>query len=176
MTLACCPVAGQGRRTGTNTKGSQRSQRARHASVCAAKFSGLLNAIDGVISSDGTILFMTTNHLEKLDPALVRPGRCDRKIFFDNATPARVAVAGVNFCTQKTTGDNVKSHAPRQTHTNLAQFLGQHRCGASVNAHTLRTSLGQCPGSKGILFLLHHTMAAWLPFAAAFLYHVVANV
>jgi chaperone BCS1 len=49
-------------------------------------FSGLLNAIDGVISSDGTILFMTTNHLEKLDPALIRPGRCDRKILFTHAT------------------------------------------------------------------------------------------
>ena len=31
-------------------------------------FSGLLNAIDGVISSDGTILFMTTNHLKRRDP------------------------------------------------------------------------------------------------------------
>jgi ATP-dependent 26S proteasome regulatory subunit len=29
---------------------------------------------------------MTTNHSEKLDPALIRPGRRDRKIFIDNAT------------------------------------------------------------------------------------------
>jgi len=43
-------------------------------------FSGLLNAIDGVASQEGRLFFMTTNHLDKLDPALVRPGRCDVKV------------------------------------------------------------------------------------------------
>lgn len=41
--------------------------------------SGLLNAIDGVGSKDGRILFMTTNYPEKLDDALIRPGRIDVK-------------------------------------------------------------------------------------------------
>lgn len=40
-------------------------------------FSGLLNAIDGVAAQEGRILLMTTNHIERLDPALIRPGRCD---------------------------------------------------------------------------------------------------
>jgi mitochondrial chaperone BCS1 len=39
--------------------------------------SGLLNAIDGVASVDGRVLFMTTNHPEKLDEAFLRPGRVD---------------------------------------------------------------------------------------------------
>ena len=39
--------------------------------------SGLLNAIDGVTSSEGRIVFMTTNYVDKLDPALIRPGRVD---------------------------------------------------------------------------------------------------
>lgn len=43
-------------------------------------FSGLLNAIDGVSAGEGRILFVTTNHPEKLDPALVRPGRIDLKL------------------------------------------------------------------------------------------------
>eukprot|EP01012_Entosiphon_sulcatum_P045300 TRINITY_DN6038_c0_g1_i1.p1 TRINITY_DN6038_c0_g1~~TRINITY_DN6038_c0_g1_i1.p1 ORF type:complete len:878 (-),score=148.80 TRINITY_DN6038_c0_g1_i1:8-2620(-) len=43
-------------------------------------FSGLLNAIDGVASQEGRLFLMTTNHFEKLDAALVRPGRCDVKI------------------------------------------------------------------------------------------------
>ena len=42
-------------------------------------FSGLLNAIDGVTSTEGRILFMTTNYVERLDPALIRPGRVDFK-------------------------------------------------------------------------------------------------
>jgi chaperone BCS1 len=48
--------------------------------------SGLLNALDGVSSREGRILFLTTNHPERLDPALVRPGRVDRKIELGNAT------------------------------------------------------------------------------------------
>jgi chaperone BCS1 len=43
---------------------------------------GLLNAIDGVASSDGRLLIMTSNHPEKLDPALVRPGRVDLRLPF----------------------------------------------------------------------------------------------
>eukprot|EP00357_Protocruzia_adherens_P019985 CAMPEP_0115024918 /NCGR_PEP_ID=MMETSP0216-20121206/33614_1 /TAXON_ID=223996 /ORGANISM="Protocruzia adherens, Strain Boccale" /LENGTH=204 /DNA_ID=CAMNT_0002399249 /DNA_START=442 /DNA_END=1052 /DNA_ORIENTATION=+ len=31
-------------------------------------FSGLLNALDGVASQEGRIVFLTTNHIEKLDP------------------------------------------------------------------------------------------------------------
>lgn len=49
-------------------------------------FSGLLNAIDGVMSSEGRILFMTTNHKEVLDPALIRPGRVDMDVVIDNAS------------------------------------------------------------------------------------------
>lgn len=40
-------------------------------------FSGFLNAIDGVRSQEGRIIIMTTNYKERLDPALLRPGRTD---------------------------------------------------------------------------------------------------
>ncbi|KAJ9226800.1 hypothetical protein DTO027B5_3195 [Paecilomyces variotii] len=45
--------------------------------------SALLNVIDGVASSEGRILVMTTNHIEKLDAALLRPGRIDMSIAFN---------------------------------------------------------------------------------------------
>lgn len=48
-------------------------------------FSGFLNAIDGIASGDGKILIMTTNHIDKLDPALVRPGRVDVRVKFGKA-------------------------------------------------------------------------------------------
>jgi ATP-dependent 26S proteasome regulatory subunit len=35
---------------------------------------GLLNALDGVVDCPGRIVVMTTNHPERLDPALIRPG------------------------------------------------------------------------------------------------------
>ncbi len=42
--------------------------------------SGLLNTLDGVASQEGRVLIMTTNHIENLDDALIRPGRVDKKI------------------------------------------------------------------------------------------------
>ncbi|PQE19064.1 Mitochondrial chaperone BCS1 protein [Rutstroemia sp. NJR-2017a BBW] len=48
--------------------------------------SALLNVIDGVASQEGRILIMTTNHIEKLDEALIRPGRVDMSIHFDLAS------------------------------------------------------------------------------------------
>jgi chaperone BCS1 len=41
--------------------------------------SGLLNALDGVFSSEGRIVIATTNYPDKLDKALLRPGRFDLK-------------------------------------------------------------------------------------------------
>ena len=46
--------------------------------------SGLLNAIDGVASSEDRILIATTNHIEKLDKALIRPGRFELILKIDN--------------------------------------------------------------------------------------------
>jgi len=42
--------------------------------------SGLLNVLDGVVDTPDRIVVMTSNHPEKLDPALIRPGRIDKKI------------------------------------------------------------------------------------------------
>lgn len=40
-------------------------------------FSAMLNTLDGVGRRDEQIIFMTTNHINKLDDALKRPGRID---------------------------------------------------------------------------------------------------
>lgn len=45
----------------------------------------LLNVLDGYNYLHDTIIIMTTNHIEKIDPAVIRPGRIDQKIKFDNA-------------------------------------------------------------------------------------------
>jgi chaperone BCS1 len=42
--------------------------------------SAILNVIDGVGSQEGRILIMTTNHITRLDEALIRPGRVDKKV------------------------------------------------------------------------------------------------
>lgn len=60
-------------------------------------FSGLLNAIDGVASQEGRILVMTTNHIERLDPALIREGRADVKEYFGNAGKDQIRELFVRF-------------------------------------------------------------------------------
>lgn len=42
--------------------------------------SGLLNVLDGVVDTPGRIVVLTTNAVDVLDPALIRPGRVDKTI------------------------------------------------------------------------------------------------
>lgn len=41
---------------------------------------GLLNVLDGVVDTPGRIVVLTTNVVDILDPALIRPGRVDKTI------------------------------------------------------------------------------------------------
>lgn len=47
-------------------------------------FSALLNCLDGAFSKYGIITIMTTNHIDRIDDALIREGRIDMKIKIDN--------------------------------------------------------------------------------------------
>ncbi len=53
-------------------------------------FSGLLNALDGAVAYEGSLVLMTTNHKEKLDPALTRPGRIDISLHIGMATQDQI--------------------------------------------------------------------------------------
>lgn len=49
-------------------------------------FSGLLNALDGVAAGEERMIFLTTNHIDRLDAALIRPGRVDMTVRIGDAT------------------------------------------------------------------------------------------
>ncbi|KAK6371703.1 uncharacterized protein PV06_08286 [Exophiala oligosperma] len=53
-------------------------------------FSCLLNAIDGVASPEGCVFILTTNHLDRLPPALIRPGRVDVSVEFGLAAKQQI--------------------------------------------------------------------------------------
>lgn len=59
--------------------------------------SGLLNAIDGVHDNHGMILTITSNMPEKLDPALLREGRVDDKIYFGFCSNDEIFIMMKNF-------------------------------------------------------------------------------
>ena len=48
--------------------------------------SGLLNVLDGFYAPENVLFVMTTNRIEALDPALLRPGRIDYKLYLGKAT------------------------------------------------------------------------------------------
>lgn len=59
--------------------------------------SGLLNVIDGVGSEEGRLFFATTNYVDRLDDALLRPGRIDRKIEYHLATAEQASAIFLRF-------------------------------------------------------------------------------
>jgi chaperone BCS1 len=68
--------------------------------------STLLNLLDGVNASEGRLVFMTTNHPEKLDPALIRPGRIDLHIELPDATPYQIAQLYKRFYPESRNADD----------------------------------------------------------------------
>ena len=52
---------------------------------------------------------MTTNHPEKLDPALIRPGRIDRKFEFGNCSNGQVGRIWEMMYKQELSDDDLKS-------------------------------------------------------------------
>lgn len=65
---------------------SHKRTKAKDDKKSGVTLSGLLNVIDGLFSPPGAIFVMTTNHKEKLDPALIRPGRVDLQLNITHAT------------------------------------------------------------------------------------------
>jgi hypothetical protein len=55
-----------------------------HASEERITLSGLLNALDGVVTPHGLIVMMTTNRIDTLDDALIRAGRADLHVHIDS--------------------------------------------------------------------------------------------
>src|SRR6266403_1903520 len=76
-------------------RGMQTDNRSRYQS--SVTFSGFLNALDGVASGEERIIFLTTNHIDRLDPALIRPGRVDLAPSVDDAVPEQARTLFTNF-------------------------------------------------------------------------------
>lgn len=73
--------------TGTPTVATEKeSKNNTESDGSTLSLSGLLNSLDGVAAAEGRLLFATTNHIDRLDPALSRPGRMDVWVNFTYAT------------------------------------------------------------------------------------------
>ncbi len=62
------------------SESNSKSNMANRQRFTLTNISDVLNSLDGIISIHGRILIATTNHMEKLDAALLRNGRFDLKV------------------------------------------------------------------------------------------------
>jgi chaperone BCS1 len=109
-------------------------------------FSSLINIMDGVLYKHGIIIFITTNHPEKLDAALMRMGRIDmivqmnypreqdiQKLFYDmnekHGTLEEIAKSYTKFY-DKIKGKNMSMSA-------IVNFLFHHRMKWAENVNDL---------------------------------------
>lgn len=127
-----------------SSPGSAASSRS-HAPGSAAQslsFSGLLNALDGLASPTGLVIFLTTNHVDRLDHAFLRPGRVDSIVQFDYLIHNKEQVADIwrSLVPQCGQGQfdafmakmQASQACAKLTPAVLQKFLFDHRCVSNV--------------------------------------------
>jgi chaperone BCS1 len=88
-------------------------------------FSDLLNGLDGLAAQEGRILFMTTNHRHKLDPALIRPGRIDLQLEFPLATTDQAIRLFKHFFGEFRSAPDGAASDIRETQQEIAEMANQ---------------------------------------------------
>ena len=87
-----CMKGGQARTDSTTcsrtdeTPGVSRKEKENATAQNGVTLSGLLNVLDGFFAPTGVLFMMTTNRIEALDPALLRPGRIDYRLYLGKAS------------------------------------------------------------------------------------------
>ena len=86
--------------------------------------SGLLNVLDGFHAPENVVFVMTTNHAETLDPALLRPGRIDYKLYLGEAEEMQKAALYARFFPEAGAGE-AREFAQVHGAETMAEFQGR---------------------------------------------------
>jgi len=89
-----------------------------------ATLSGLLNVLDGFHAPTGVLFVMTTNHVEKLDPALLRPGRIDYKLYLGKASDHQKVELYRRFFPEASEGEAREFVEASRSAETMAEFQG----------------------------------------------------
>ena len=102
----------------------------------------LLNQLDGFESTKNIKVIMATNRIDILDPALLRPGRIDRKIEFPPPGPeARVAILRIHSRKVRVVGLFLP-------YPMLIEGCTQMSLQRGINLRSLAEKMGQCSGAE----------------------------
>jgi chaperone BCS1 len=104
------------KKDGQNTQNTQNTQHTQHTQntqntqpSSGVTLAGLLNALDGPLDGPGRIIIMTSNYPEKLDRALVRPGRIDLQIGLTYMTTSDAVLMIEHYVTRRQLTDEEKA-------------------------------------------------------------------
>ncbi|XP_031402542.1 AAA-ATPase At5g17750-like [Punica granatum] len=121
---------------------------------CLLTLSGLLNFIDGLWSScgDERIIVFTTNHVDKLDPALLRPGRMDMHIHMSYCTFHGFKLLASNYL--EITDIDSKDHQHRHVFTEIEGLIEETKVTPAEVAEEFMKSEDPSLGLSGLVNLL----------------------
>lgn len=91
--------------------------------LAGVTLSGLLNVLDGFHAPENVIFVMTTNHAETLDPALLRPGRIDYKLFLGEVAEMQKAALYRRFFPMASDAE-ARDFAEAHSVKTMAEFQG----------------------------------------------------
>jgi chaperone BCS1 len=95
-----------------------------NASTNGVTLSGLLNVLDGFHAPSGVLFVMTTNHVEKLDAALLRPGRIDYKLYLGKASDQQKVDLYLRFFPDAVEGEAREFVEDSRSAETMAEFQG----------------------------------------------------
>ncbi len=103
--------------------GDQGKDKNDSSSLLGVTLSGLLNVLDGFHAPENVLFVMTTNKVEMLDPALLRPGRIDYKLYMGEAVKSQKVELYQRFFPNATEWE-AHDFAERYRAETMAQFQG----------------------------------------------------
>src|SRR3984957_4185230 len=89
----------------------------------AVTLSGLLNVLDGFHAPENVVYVMTTNRVAALDPALLRPGRIDYRLFMGEASESQRIELYCRFFPEATESEAKEFSQAHRAET-MAEFQG----------------------------------------------------
>lgn len=95
---------------------------------------GILNSLDGAVTPHGLIVFMSTNHRDRLDPALLRKGRVDVDQLIDC-----LSVEQLSEMVERFVGEPIEDLPPDLDHleippSEVVEVIKQHLDGKAADA------------------------------------------
>jgi chaperone BCS1 len=86
--------------------------------------SGLLNVLDGFYAPENVLFVMTTNHIETMDKALLRPGRIDYRLYLGKASDKQKIQLYCRFFPEASEFDAQEFVEGNRSAETMAEFQG----------------------------------------------------